>query len=723
MASSNDDSDSDSTYIVISGYVKDAQNGESLIGALVSVDENNVATLTNNYGYYSLRMKPGEYTLRASYFGYADVTQHISVTNSQTFHFELERTFIQVSEVVITAQKEDENVTKLQMSTVQVNAATIKKVPVLMGEVDILKTLQLLPGVQNSVEGTSGFSVRGGTADQNLLILDEAPVYNASHLMGFFSVFNGDAVKEMTLYKGDIPAQYGGRLSSIVDVRMKEGNSKNFAASGGIGSISSRLTLEGPVLKDKSSFIISGRRTYADMFLKFAKDSALRDNQLFFYDLNMKGNYTINDKNRLFISGYFGRDVFAFRDIFNMRWGNATYTLRWNNVLSDRIFSNYSFIHSNYYYGVELYQTGYDLIMESGIVDYGFKADYTFYMNSDNTVKFGLNSVVHSIQPGKLRQINGDNTLSLSTKKSGEHALFISNSQKITSKLSAQYGLRYSLAHNIGEETVYSYDEQYAIVDSTVYSKGEVFNMMDGFEPRISVNYLFNSSTALKSSYSRTIQNMQLVSNSNSGMPTDVWFTANPNIKPQISNQIATGIFKNIRDNSYEVSAELYYKKMDNQIDFRDNAQLFFNEELERELRIGVAQSYGVELLVRKQKGALTGWVGYTLSKSMRKVEEINNGDWYNSNYDKPHNLTVMANYELNSRVHFGANFVLTSGAPTSLPTARWEYGGVIMPYYSERNGYRLPTYHRLDVSTTIQLQKNNNAKYSSELNISVYNV
>ena len=723
MAHYNDYDDSDSTFIVISGFVKDAQNGESLIGALVYVEEINSAALTNNYGFYSLRMKPGVYTLIISYFGYEDITTNITVTKSLTLNYEMVRTYIAVDEVVVTAQRKDENVTNLQMSSVQVNAETIKKMPALMGEVDILKTIQLLPGVQNSVEGNSGFSVRGGTADQNLLILDEAPVYNANHLMGFFSVFNGDAIKEMTLYKGDMPAQYGGRLSSILDVRMKDGNSKKFAASGGIGSISSRLTVEGPIIKDTSSFIISGRRTYADMFLQFAKDSALQNNQLYFYDLNVKANYTINDNNRLFVSGYFGRDVFAFRDFFNMRWGNATYTVRWNNSISSRIFSNYSFIHSNYYYGVELYQSGYDLIMESGIVDYGFKADYNFYVNSNNTLKFGFNTVIHTIHPGKIRQIKGDNTVSLSSKKSGEHALFLSNSHKISRSLSAQYGMRYSIAHNIGEETVYDYNEQYIIIDSTVYSKGEIFNVMHGIEPRASINFLCNSSTAIKSSYSRTIQNMQLVSNSNSGMPTDVWFTASPNIKPQISNQVAVGVFKNLRDNKFEISAEGYYKKMDNQIDFRDNAQLFFNDKLERELRIGTAQSYGVEVLMRKQEGTFTGWIGYTFSKSIRKVDEINNGNWYNSNFDKPHNLTVMANYEVNSRIQIGANFVLTSGAPTSLPTARWEYGGVIMPYYSERNGYRLPTYHRIDVSSTIQLNKKTRTKYTSELNISIYNV
>lgn len=722
-AAQQDNVDADSTFIVISGFVKDAQNGESLSGTLVFEEQNNIAVITNNYGFYSLRIKPGIYTLYVSYFGYESIEKTVTLQATQTLNFELTRSFVQINQVVVSAQRRDENVTNLQMSSVQVNAATIKKIPALMGEVDILKTLQLMPGVQNSVEGTSGFSVRGGTSDQNLLILDEAPVYNANHLMGFFSVFNGDAINEMTLYKGDIPAQYGGRLSSVVDVRMREGNSKKFAASGGIGTISSRLTVEGPIIKDTSSFIISGRRTYADMFLNFAKDTLLKNNSLYFYDLNMKGNYTINDKNRLFVSGYFGRDVFAFRDFFNMRWGNATYTVRWNNVVNSRLFANYSFIHSNYYYGVELYQSGYDLIMESGIVDYGAKAEYNFYVNPQNTIKFGLHTVIHTIHPGEIRQIKGNNTMSLSSKKSGEHALFVSNSHKITKNFSAQYGLRYAIAHNIGEETVYDYNESFDIVDSTVYAKGEIFNPMHGLEPRVSVNYMINPSTAIKSSYSRTIQNMQLVSNSNGGLPTDTWFTASPNVKPQISNQVAAGIFKNLQDNVYEVSAEVYYKKMDNQIDFRDNAQLFFNERLEQELRFGIAQSYGLELLIRKQEGALTGWIGYTLSKSKRKIDEINNGNWYNSNFDKPHNFTVMANYELRPRVQVGANFVLTSGAPTSLPTARWEYGGVIMPYYSERNGYRLPTYHRLDVSTTIQLNKKENAKYESELNISIYNI
>ncbi len=709
---------------VISGFIKDAANGEALIGATVYIKELGSGTVSNVYGFYSLSLAVGTYTIEYSFIGYQKVEKQVVVKDRQTINIELNSNSEVLSEVVINGQRSNENIVNQQMSSISLNAETMKRIPAFMGEVDVLKTMQLLPGVQTAAEGFSGFSVRGGLADHNLILLDEATVYNASHLMGFFSVFNSDAIKDMTIYKGDIPAQYGGRLASLLDIRMKEGNMKNFQATGGIGTISSRLTLEGPVIKDKASFLVSGRRTYADMFLALSSDSLLNDNQLYFYDLNMKGNYIIDQNNRLFLSGYFGRDIFAFRDFFNMEWGNATYTLRWNRLISDRLFANYSFIYSNYAYNMNLNTGGMsNFRWESGIEDYGVKADYNYYLNPNNTIRFGIQGIYHNIDPGHIIPNTGEEAIKMDNNKAIEYAVYLANDHKLSDRFSAQYGLRFSFAHNLGGGTVFKYDENYNVIDSTKYKRGAFYNLMPGLEPRLGATYLLRDDMSLKASYSRTYQYMQLASNSNAGMPTDVWFTASPNINPQYADQVAAGVFKNILNDRIELSAEVYYKDMKNQIDFKDNANIFFNDKLEAEIRTGVAKAYGVEFLVRKQRGQFTGWIAYTLSRSQRKIDEINNGNWYNTSTDKPHNLTLVANYEISKRLSIGANWVYTTGAPTTLPTGRWEYAGVIAPSYSERNGYRLPDYHRLDLSVNYRFNKNDNARFHNELNISCYNV
>lgn len=706
---------------VLSGYIKDAATGETLIGATVYAKELRVGTITNVYGFYSLSLPSGNYNLNVSYVGYKPFEQKMKVDGKITLNLDLQASLINLQEVVISSKKQNENITGNQMSAIRINSEDIKRMPAFMGEADVLKSIQLLPGVQSSGEGFSGFNVRGGSADQNLILLDEATVYNPSHLLGFFSVFNSDAIKDVKIYKGDIPAQYGGRLSSLLDIRMKDGNSKKPQVTGGIGSIASRLTFEAPIIQDKSSILVSGRRTYADLFLPLAKDTLLHNNKLFFYDLNMKANYSLNDKNRFFLSGYFGRDVFSFRDMFNMTWGNATETFRWNHIFNERLFSNISLIYSDYNYSMDINQGMNTFKWESLIRDIGGKADLTWYADPSNTVRFGIHATHHYIEPGDIENKVSGQKIEVPLNRSMEYVLYLSNDQKISDKFLMNYGMRFSVLQNVGTASVFRYDDSYEVIDTSNYTGSKPYHSNAGFEPRFSMTYIFNSSLSLKASYSKTRQYLQLASNSSAGLPTDVWFPSSPNIKPQVSDQLATGIFKNLFNDELELSVEGYYKQMYNQIDFRDNAQLYFNDKLEAEIRTGEAFSYGMEFMIRKQSGKLTGWIGYTLSTARRKIEDINNGDWYRSNYDKPHNLVVVASYDLSPRVNIGANWIFTSGAPITLPTGKWEYGNMILPSYSERNGYRLPDYHRLDLSATIQLNKKPR-KFLSEMNISCYN-
>jgi outer membrane receptor for ferrienterochelin and colicin len=708
---------------VISGVIRDATNGETLIGATVFIVESGRGAVSNAYGFYSLSLPAGSWNLRISYIGYESLEVNISLAGNITRNFDLHPSTLEMQEVVVSSRRRDRNISETQMSSVQLNAETIKRVPAFMGEVDLLKTVQMLPGVQTVAEGFSGFSVRGGSTDHNLILLDEAVVYNASHLLGFFSVFNSDAIKDMSVHKGDIPAQHGGRLASLLDIRMRDGNMKKLSFTGGIGSISSRLTVEGPFVRDRGSFMISGRRTYADMFLALSSDSLVKNNTLFFYDLNLKGNWIINENHRVFLSGYYGRDVFAFQDIMDMNWGNATQTLRWNYIINERLFSNTSFIYSDYQHRLGFAQGGSSYKWDSGITDYGVKTDFTFYPNPGNTVRFGGQVFRHSFSPGNITNGNNGQGITIPENSSVEYVVYASNDLDLHEKFSLQYGLRYVIHQNMGEARVYNFDENYQPAGYTDYRKGEIYNTKGGLEPRVSGAFRLTDASSVKGSYSRTRQYMQLASNSSAGMPTDVWFPASPNIKPQVSDQVAIGYFRNLNDNMFETSVEIYYKDMQNQIDFRDNANIYFNEMIEGEIRTGIAEAYGMELMIRKNEGKLTGWVSYTLSSARRKIDEINNGNWYRANYDKPHNFTLVLNQDMGRRLDIGLNWVFTSGAPLTLPTGRWEYGNLIMPSYSERNGYRLPRYHRLDLSATYQLGVSRSRRLSHELNFSVYNV
>jgi hypothetical protein len=709
----------------LSGYIRDAGTGEGLIGAAIVVQELKRGTVTNVYGFYSLSLPPGFYHLKISYIGYQLKELAINLDDDHTYNLEMQEDIMELAEVTVLSEGKQAHIRKAEMSVNKLPIKSIKRIPSLMGEVDVIKAIQLLPGVQASSEGASGFSVRGGNPDQNLILLDEATVYNASHLMGFFSVFNNDAVKDVKLYKGDIPADYGGRLSSLLDVRMKEGNLKKFSGSGGVGTISSRLTLEGPIIKDKTSFLVAGRRTYADLFLPFAKDPDVRDNTLFFYDLNLKLNHIFNEKNRLFLSTYLGRDVYA-NPFARMAFGNQTYSLRWNHLFSTRIFSNFTLIHSRYDYELGTPEgDANSFTWKSKMKDYSAKADVNFYITPEYTLKFGAMSTFHDFEPGSAFGTGEQSLFTefiLPSNFALENGVYVSAEQGIGERWNLRYGLRISSFHNVGPGTIFNYDDAFQPIDSTVHRRGEVYHHLFGLEPRLAVSFMINDVSSIKSSYSRTRQYVHLAQNSTAGTPLDVWFPSTPNVNPQISDQLALGYFRNLFNRRVEVSVEAYYKESRNAIDFKDHANLLLNRYMEGEIRIGEATSYGLEFLFRKNEGRLNGWISYTYSRTTREVPDINNGDPYAAPYDKPHDLAIVANYEISSRLWVSANWVYSTGLPVTFPTGRFEYMGNIAPVYSNRNAYRMPDYHRLDVSVSFGSKPKPERKWYWDLNLSVYN-
>ena len=716
---------STSKKLTISGYVTDINNGEELIGATVYVKELKQGTSTNLYGFYSLNLDPGKYTVIFSYIGYQSKKQIVTLQKAVKLNIELQITDQALDEIVVTGEKKNSNITKTEMSTVKMKMQEIKKIPALMGEVDVIKAIQLLPGVQSTSEGSSGFSVRGGSSDQNLILLDEASVYNASHLLGFFSVFNNDAIKSVKLYKGDIPAEYGGRLSSLLDIRMKEGNLKKFSGTGGIGTISSRLTIGGPIIKDKTSFILSGRRSYADIFLPLAKDKDVRKLKLYFYDLNLKINHRLNDNNRFYLSSYFGRDAFINK-FSKISWGNRTITFRWNHLFSKRLFSNFTAINSNYDYQFGIDQKGaLSFLWKSALSDICLKADFNYFANPNNTIRFGFISMYHTFDPGNITPTSENSFFTeyvIPKNHSLEHAIYLSNEQKIASVLTLKYGLRYSIFQNIGDGILYNYDKNHNSISSKHYKSGEIFNTFSGLEPRLSLNYILNETSSIKTSYSRTRQYIQLAQNSTAGSPFDIWFSSSPNVKPQIADQVALGLFKNLRKNTIETSVEVYYKKMQNTIDFRDHAELLLNKKLEGELRFGESYSYGAEFYIRLKLSKLNGWISYTYSRAKRTIPEINNGKTYPATYDKPNDISVVMNYQISRRLTFSVNWIYSTGSPVTFPTGRFEYNGAVLPVYSDRNACRMPDYHRLDLALTLQSKYKPNKKWHGEWNFSVYN-
>jgi len=709
----------------ISGHITD-ESGEELIGATIYVKNLKKGTVTNEYGFYSLTIPENSYQIIYSYVGYETQIKKVELNQNLRINIVLKEQSKTLNEVIITAERKDANVARAEMSTMKIQAQEIKKIPAFMGEVDVIKAIQLMPGVQSASEGSSGFNVRGGDAGQNLILLDEATVYNASHLMGFFSVFNNDAIKDVKLYKGDIPAAYGGRLSSLLDIRMKDGNNKEFHANGGIGTVSSRLTLESPIVKDKGAFIISGRRSYADLMLMFSSDEDIRKNQLYFYDLNLKGNYKINEKDRIYLSWYMGRDVFDYDDLFGFSWGNKTFTLRWNHLFSEKLFSNFSVIVSDYDYELGQNSEEQGFIWLSDLNDIKLKADYTYYPNTRNTIRFGATGTMHHFNPGLAKGVGNQtiyNELKMPESNALEWAGYLSDKWELNEKTTINIGLRGTIFQNMGKATVYHFDENYEKTDSTVYSSGEIYHTFLGLEPRVNFKYSLNTQSSFKGSYSRTKQFIHLASNSTAGSPLDIWVPSSPNIDPQTADQFAIGYFRNFYEDALETSIEAYYKNMDNQIDFRDHAELLLNPEIEGEFRTGYAWSYGLEFLIRKQTGKFTGWISYTLSKAERKIPEINQGKVYPASYDKPHNIAIVASYDFSERLNAAANWVYSTGNPVTFPVGRYEYGNMIVPIYSDRNDYRLPDYHRLDLSVTYKFGVDKTRGLKSELNLSIYNV
>lgn len=706
----------------VSGSIKDAENGEDIIGAIVSVKElEGKGTSSNSYGFYSLTLPAGDYTLVYQFIGYALQEKVISLKSNQTFNIQLGFSETTLGEVEVLGEKRDQNVKSTEMGVVRIDPKAVESVPVLFGERDIIKVFQMTPGVKSAGEGNSGFYVRGGSADQNLILLDEAPVYNASHLLGFFSVFNSDALKDVTLYKGGMPAEYGGRASSVMDIKMRDGNSKKLGVTGGIGLISSRLTIEAPIVKDKGSFMISGRRTYADMFLKLSKDKDIKSSQLYFYDLNLKSNYQINEKNRIFLSGYFGRDNFGLADVFGFDWGNATGTLRWNHLVNDKMFSNTSVIFSNYNYRFKFNADGNDVKFTSSIQDWNLKQDFSYFPHPNHKVKFGFNAIYHTFIPGEIESdFQSFNDVKLTNRYALEGGVYVQNDHSITERFGIQYGLRYSFFNYMGEGKAYTFDAEGVKTSEQSYKAWQTIKTYGGFEPRLSAKYEVDKQSSVKASVNRAFQYLHLLSNSTSAQPTDIWVPSSNNVKPQISDQVSLGYFRNFKDNKYEASVEGYYKIFQNQIDYRNGANLFFNDEAEGDLVYGKGRAYGAEFYLRKQTGKFTGWVSYTWSRSLRTFDQINEGNEFPSRQDRIHDFAIVMMYEINDRLKISGNWIYYTGTAVTFPSGKYEVGGISVPYYTERNGYRMPDYHRLDLGLTWEVKTKK--EYESSWNVSIYN-
>jgi hypothetical protein len=703
----------------LSGIIKNKENGEALIGAIISTKGiKPVGAVSNAYGFYSLTLLEGTYIVQSQFLGYKTQIDTILVDRNQKINIDLTPELIKVREVVITGERTNINVTSTEMSANKLQIQELQSIPVLLGEKDILKTIQLLPGIKSAGEGSTGFYARGGRTDQNLIVLDEAPVYNSSHALGFLSVFNSDAIKDVTVITGGIPAEYGGRLSSVLDIKTDDGNTKEFGVKGGIGLISSRLTLQGPIVKDEGSFIVSMRRTYADVFLKLSSDTTINKTSVYFYDLNLKANYILGDRDRVFLSGYFGRDNFDYPNVFGFNWGNGTATTRWNHIYGDKFFGNTSLIYSNYEYTNTL-GTGTSLFtINSGIQDVNGKMDFQYFLNSENTIKFGFNSIYHTFIPGTLTSssTSSSNAQSVQHKYALEDAAYISHETEIAAGLKINYGLRFAAFTQLGPGTAYMYDVNGDVMDSTVYSSGKNIKTFTSLEPRISANISIDEESSVKVSFTRTAQFLHLLSNSTTTNPSDLWVPSSNNVKPQYADQIALGYFRNFEENEFETSVETYYKNMQNIIDYKNGADLQLNPNVESLLSYGKGWSYGVEFLVKKRFGQFTGWFGYTWSKTEEQFDKINNGNPFPARQDRTHDISIVAMYDYDSQWKFSATWVYYTGNAVTFPSGNYFVDGRLVPYYTERNGYRMPAYHRLDLSATYSFSEKSN------LNLSIYN-
>ena len=725
----------------LSGTISDFNTNESLISVNIIIPELNTGTTTNEYGFYSITLPKGNYNVIISYLGYAETSETINLNEDIIKNFSLTESVENLDEVIITENIERLNIRKPQMSVNALKASTIKEIPVVLGEPDVIKAITLLPGVTNAGEGSSGFNVRGGAADQNLILLDEATVFNSSHLFGFFSVFNPDAIKDIKLYKGGIPARYGGRVSSVLDIYQKEGNSKAFHANGGIGIVASRLLAEGPLKKDKGAFLFGGRSSYAHLFLPLFD----LDNVAYFYDLNTKLNYKLNDNNNIYLSGYFGRDVFRISDSFDNTYGNTVLNFRWNHLFSDKLFSNMSLIYSDYYYGLNLNFVEFN--WDSGIKNFNFKYDFKHYISNNFKLQYGLNSIYYKFNPGDIKPstpTSGINPFKLTDKFAFENAIYIDAEHDLSEKLSVNYGLRLSSFLRLGQNELNIYENNQAVIfneDFQIYekadpigtenfSKSDVMKSFLNLEPRLAIAYQLDKNTSVKASYNRMSQYLHLLSNTTSPTPLDVWTPSGSYVKPQLLDQFAIGYFKLLKENNYSLEIEGFYKTIKNRIDYIDGADLIANNAIEQIILNGKARAYGLELLFKKNEGKLKGWIAYTLSKSEQKTPGrtptetgINNGNWYNTAYDKTHDLSLVGSFDLNEKWTLNGNFIFQTGQPATFPNGQYQYSGLTIPSYNNRNSDRLPNYHRIDIAANYTPKPNKNKGWQNYWTFSIYNL
>lgn len=729
--------------VTLSGTIANRSNNETLIGATISVPEANLSAATNSYGFYSISLPKGDYTIVITYPDFEQTEEKISLTESTRRNFviaESSRTK-SIDEVVINKASTKTNIRTPEMSVNKLSIATIKKMPAVMGEVDILKSILQLPGVATAQEGASGFNVRGGSVDGNLVLLDEAVIYNTSHLFGFFSVFNSDVIKDLKLYKGGIPANFGGRTSSVLDIYQKEGNNKEFHATGGIGAISSRLLVEGPIQKEKSSFVVAGRASYAHLFLKLADEP----NSVYFYDLNAKLNFKLNDKNNLYFSGYFGKDFMNFNNSLKNDYGNTLFNARWNHIFSDKLFSNASFIYSKYDYGLQIKFAGID--WKSDINNFNFKYDLKHYLSDKINLSYGVNSIYYQFNPGTINPFDETSPVKpdqIAKKNAFESAVYVSAEQKFGDKLSVNYGLRYSNFLRLGAQEVNTYENNQAVVfnpeihayeegtptGSISYGKNKKIASFGNLEPRLGISYVLNDNQSIKASYNRMAQYIQLISNTASVSPLDIWAPSDNFLKPQILDQVALGYFRNFSNGKYSLEVETFYKKIKNKADYIDGAELIAQRNIEQVMLNGEGRAYGLEILAKKNTGRLTGWLSYTLSRAEQKTPGrnanepgINNGEWYRANYDKTHNFSLTAAYQLTKKWSFGGIFTYQTGKAATFPNGKYQYQGVTIANYGERNANSIPAYHHLDLSATWTPKPDSQKRWKSEWVFSIYNV
>jgi hypothetical protein len=721
--------------------VSEASSNEALIGVSIVIPSLKTGVVTNEYGFFSLTLPKGTYELQITYLGFQDILETVVFDENKKANYQLTEKAEELEEVVVTDNVEKLNVRKPQMSVNNLSVQTIKQIPVVLGEADIIKSLILLPGVSNAGEGSSGFNVRGGAADQNLILLDEATIFNSSHLFGFFSVFNPDAIKDVKLFKGAIPSRYGGRVSSVLEIFQKEGNSKEFKLSGGIGAVASRLLAEGPIAEDRAAFLIGGRASYAHLFLPLFD----LDNTAYFYDLNAKINYRLNDKNSLFLSGYFGRDVFSISNSFENIYGNSVLNLRWNHLFSDRLFSNLSLIYSDYYYGLELDFVGFK--WNSGIRNFNVKYDLKNYLSDTFQLNYGLNNIYYTFNPGKIVPNSPESGIveeQLIEKYANEFAAYVDIEHTLSPALSVEYGLRLSHFIRFGQEELNVYADDNPVqfdplqqvyreappIGTINPSRGDQLASYTNLEPRLALAYTLNPEQSIKASYTRMAQYLHLLSNTSSPTPLDVWTPSGPFVKPQILDQYALGYFRTISDGEYSLETEVFYKDLQNRIDYIDGAELIANNAIEQVILNGEARAYGLEFLLRKNEGRFKGWLAYTLSRSEQRTPGrteaetgINNGEWYKTPYDKTHDVSFFGSYDLNKKWSFNTNFIYQTGQPTNYPVGQFEFQGLTVPFFGLRNQERLPDYHRLDLSATLTPRKNEKRSWQAEWVFSIYNV